>query len=474
MPYPDIYDSNFSRMGCQQRFASEVAPVSKKLLEEFRQFVRWALRTYFVPLSEEELLDFDKWIESTTYNDSRKAELRRVRENFTRMCEKYYTCKSFSKAESYPDVKYPRAINSRTDQFKIFTGPVFKSIEQKVYNNTYFIKHIPVASRPAYILNNVKRMNSIFAATDHSKFEAHITSSLMKVCEFQLYSYMTVNLSIHDEFMEHVVKALAGKNECRFKGFTIKVPGSRMSGDMCTSLGNGFTNLMSMLFLTYKKAGYLPDGVVEGDDGLFGFVEEADIPTSLEYKSLGFDIKCQKFSDVGEAGFCGMYFKEGILENIADISKNLCKFGWTDSHLMFSRGKVMEQLLRAKSFSLAYELPYCPVLRSLADYGLRVTHGVSPRFGDRFNKLTFWEKQIFRDIDPECPRLRTPIPIQQYELVEKLFGWSISEQKAVEKYLDGLTQIQPLDHPVILSKMNKIWVDCEKFTEFYGPGDYVH
>lgn len=79
-----------------------------------------------------------------------------------------------------------------------------------------------------------------------------------------------------------------------------------MSGDMCTSLGNGFSNKMKAEFLAYKAGGTI-DGFVEGDDGLF--VTNFELRSS-DYEKLGFTIKIEEIADPCEASFCGMIFGE--------------------------------------------------------------------------------------------------------------------------------------------------------------------
>jgi hypothetical protein len=54
-------------------------------------------------------------------------------------------CSSFVKDEHYEGWKYPRLINSRSDQFKVFIGPTIKAMEHLVYSHLpEFIKHVPV------------------------------------------------------------------------------------------------------------------------------------------------------------------------------------------------------------------------------------------------------------------------------------------------------------------------------------------
>lgn len=149
-----------------------------------------------------------------------------------------------------------------------------------------------------------------------------------------------------------------------------------MSGDMCTSLGNGFTNLMLAKFLAAEQGKELA-GFVEGDDGLF--VTEATL-TAEAYQQLGFSIKIVELGDPCKASFCGMVFAESG-EIIKDPVKFLSTFGWTHSFIN-AGAAVMDQLLRAKALSAIYEAPQCPILGQLARCALEKTRGVIPRFVD--------------------------------------------------------------------------------------------
>jgi len=147
-----------------------------------------------------------------------------------------------------------------------------------------------------------------------------------------------------------------------------------MSGDMCTSLGNGFTNMMLALFIAKEKHGHL-EGVVEGDDGLFSSSVEL---TKEDYAELGFSIKIESISDPCRASFCGMIFADSG-EIIRDPVRFLSTFGWTTSFIT-AGSCIMDQLLRAKALSAVYETPQCPIVGALARFALSRTRGVVPRF----------------------------------------------------------------------------------------------
>lgn len=252
LPYPDVYDTPSAVLGARKRLVPEVSPPDPKLLREFRGFVRDWIRQNLTPLPVDSDTTVATWLDGTDYSVARKAQLLSCVEKMHQMGPKYYSCKSFIKRENYTDVKFPRCINSRTDVFKVFSGPIFKLIEKAVFDNPYFIKHIPVHKRAEYIMR-MHMPGFVYVATDHSSFEARISTPIMRACEMQLYSYMTQRLPDGKKWLHHVVKALTGEQRCHFKGFDVSVRGARMSGDMCTSLGNGFTNLMVMLFLASRK-----------------------------------------------------------------------------------------------------------------------------------------------------------------------------------------------------------------------------
>ena len=189
-----------------------------------------------------------------------------------------------------------------------------------------------------------------------------------------MYDYL---LQEYPEDARFLKKVLGGVNKMKTRtGIKASVKATRMSGEMNTSLGNGFSNLMMAKYIAYSKGGYL-DGYVEGDDGIFTSTVKLE---SADYLKLGFTIKMEEVEQINEASFCGMIFAtEGqIIRNPSDI---LANFGWTSSFI--NAGPViMGELLRAKALSTVYETGNCPIIGVLARRALLKTRQYKPRFVD--------------------------------------------------------------------------------------------
>ena len=108
---------------------------------------------------------------------------------------------------------------------------------------------------------------------------------------------------------EHILgimkEVLCGKNIVQNRYLDCIIEARRMSGEMNTSLGNGFSNLMFMAFVC-EKLGLNCNGVVEGDDGLFAF--NGNTPSASDFTKYGFNIKLDVHSEISTASFCGNVF----------------------------------------------------------------------------------------------------------------------------------------------------------------------
>jgi hypothetical protein len=399
------WDPETQTQGCYKRFLGKTPPVDEKILKELEQFTLSWCRKYVNPILQAP--DFEEWLSGTSYNEQRKEELRQARlENHCLAPPRHVSrkVKQFVKLEAYPMMKHARLINSRCDRFKVWCGPLFKAIEERVYKSqspVRFIKHVPIPER-ASLLSTMSRCMRVFG-TDFTAYEKHFHSSIMQHIEFVLYRYMCPFLS-HEE-RRLLFETLSGFNEIYSRGgLRARVKARRMSGEMCTSLGNGFTNMILALFLAEKKKGSI-NGFVEGDDGIFAC--DFEIKAS-DYRELGFEIKINEFSSVNVASFCGLIFSESG-EIIRDPVTFLMKFGWASS-FFDAKEKVHLELLRAKSLSCIYETPQCPIIGALARVCLDKTRGVVPRF------IEDWYHRAPRDemqIPPFCPSPDTRVLFQQ-------------------------------------------------------------
>lgn len=355
--------------GLKQRLMREIPPANAARLAAFKKFVGDEV----AKLPKAKVPEFEDWLASTSYNESRKNQLREAKESLgggrptKRQASRIQT---FGKREAYTCYKHLRLINSRADVFKAWSGPLFKAVEEVVYGLPEFIKHVPVAERPERI-RALKMAGRRYFATDFTAYESHFTSEFLDACECQLYRHCLSSFTDVDFLCD----TLMGWNKLRSRtGVKAEVRGRRMSGDMCTSLGNGFANLMLAKFMAHELGGSI-EGYVEGDDGIFSSSVEL---TKEAYASMGFTIKIEEVEDPCAASFCGLVFSESG-EIIRDPRRFVGTFGWTQSFL-YAGSKIMDELLRAKALSAAYETPQCPIVGAFARYALGITRGVRPRF----------------------------------------------------------------------------------------------
>jgi len=464
LPHACPNDPHSMKCGVMKRFGCLTPKPDVKLLDEFSEFCISFITRTWDPLPGDTVISVPDWLDKTDYPLKRKIVLQNkwdkveVKEEILRD-KKYTECSSFMKDEFYLTYKYPRAINSRSDEFKCLMGPYFKAIEKVVFDLPHFIKKIPVADRPQFIKDRMLRLGYTFVATDYTAYEAHFVPELMRKCEFILYKYMAQNLSGCELFFEGLEKVLAGNNVCNFKDFKAEVLGVRMSGEMCTSLGNGFSNLMFMLFLA-SKFGEDPDDVncvVEGDDGLKP--EQFEGPAASDFAKLGLDIKLERHVDVCEASFCGLIFDVDDLINVADPMKVLATTGWAAARYAQSRDSKLKTLLRCKALSIAHQYPGCPVISSFSQYLLRVTRSYDVRHMIENWRNTYERQKLLLALrDEKLIKVVRP-PCNTRFLVEKKFSIPVERQLRLEKYFDECQVLQPIPYALVNDLVPSVWAE---------------
>lgn len=455
LPQCDPSDGLTMRDGVRKRFAMEPPPIDPTYLREFGQFVdAWLPASGLQPLRPDSDTSLETWLDSTLYPAWRREELART---WQRCQEKggihadprYMECKSFMKDENYPDYKQARGINARSDEFKCFSGPIFRLIEKEVFKLPYFIKKVSVADRPSYIVEKLRIEGATYVATDYTAFEALFRGGLMMQCEFKLYKYMSQFLPNGGAWYRTVTGVLAGINVCHYKYFTVRLPATRMSGEMCTSLGNGFSNLMFMLFICHKVGCTNVMGVVEGDDGLFRMIGTP--PTTEEFAKLGLVIKADVHHRLETASFCGLVFDVDDLVNVTNPLEVLAGFGWTRSRYARASNRTLIHLLRAKAYSLLYQYPGCPMLQSLGCCVLRNTRNFGPIKNSlkvAMKTASTYERELFSQMDGRPLPLK-PVPWNTRLLVETLYGVTVEHQRLFEAELDRKADLGPLFVPYL-------------------------
>lgn len=308
-----------------------------------------------------------------------------------------------------------------------------------------FIKYVPVADRPQYILEHLRAANRKAFCSDYVSFEALFTKVQLKIeCDMIMHMIQYWPESMQTFYKRFLVEIICGTNVCRILSmFVVSLKATRMSGEMSTSLGNGWFNLMSQLFI-FKKVLRVKDVrcVVEGDDSLTTHGSNTDVgPTESMYESLGLKVELEVHQDVSEASFCGIVFDviDGV--NVTDVREALATFGWVSARYARSKSSKLRALLRCKSLSYLHQYPGCPVIQEMALYGLRVTAGVDLRWATSSRHMSMWERdqlcaavEAFRDVSLLVAR---EVPFRTRLLVEKLYGISVEQQYFIEKWFQN-------------------------------------
>lgn len=472
MPVPDQQHSLSQSEAVIKRVAPQMPVIDRARLRRLRRSVVRNLQKYFggMQFDADENFEFDEYIENTNYPRYRKEELRNVHnKNFDP--KKGTAVKAFIKDESYPEYKAFRTINSRNDDYKTRVGPFFQKLSKKIFTTEHFIKKIPVAERPKFIKKRFEGLFNLFC-TDFSSFEATFGPLLLRV-EFLVYDWFLKYNNRRGEIMRLIRQGIGGRNRVVFKDFAYIIDGRRMSGEMNTSEGNGIMNMLMTFFLLEEAGNKVLTGYFEGDDGICFYHPRT--PTAQDYADLGAKIKIEIPGGLNKASFCGLIFDEEVEDNVCNITEALMSFGYTTSQYANSCRKKKMALLRSKSLSMLYSYPGCPILKSLAKYGLRMTDEISNEYLkwvlNRQNLNTYErellqiENEYFENKQGDNIKIRDtevfnrPIDYRTRKLVEDVYNISIDNQKLCEDYLDNKTDLSPIVLPSLLSLVHPDQID---------------
>lgn len=322
-------------------------------LQRMRHFVYQFCVKHLEPLKT--LMTFEEWLDCSNYSIQKKQAFTRLHDENDYQCVKRAKVKCFLKDEYYNDYKALRLIASRDDASKTYLGPIFKSIEEEVFKLPFFVKGLTEQER-------VVKLNEMFGerpcyVTDYTSFETHFTKKVMKNCEMVLYNYMLKNFPLE----RRLLKVIMGKNRLTSKLFTGSIDAVRMSGECNTSLGNGFSNAMFMLFFCKEHHINVGSFVVEGDDGLFELSREI---SPEEFVPYGLTLKINR-TTAPQSSFCGCIYNPDTLTNFGQVFQHcvsFCYVGWR--YLRVSDKKLRElQCARAYSYNSTY--PGVPLLWAL-------------------------------------------------------------------------------------------------------------
>jgi len=503
-PHVNPGDSKTCALGSIYRIGRKLPnPEYPQYKRRFRRFVKGFLKRKIKPLDVNVDVSVEAWLETTTYSRKRKEDLLKKWESLdlgktvnwakidgmlTKYEELYleyvttsknvqptqfmewvniksdqelnplalyslFLLKCFIKDEGYPESKMARGIYSRSDFAKVILGPYVALASAQIMKQLpEFIKYVPVKDRPDYIKNRMRYFANMFRSTDYTSFEAHFTAELMKDCEMLMFEHVFKNLA-GKEILLKLIRWMKFElpNICIFKYFTISIRGKRMSGEMDTSLSNGFSNLMFLYFICHVH-GISEDRVlvvVEGDDALcliFGH-----IPDDF-YAKFGLCVKIEVFENLSEASFCGLVFDEDDVVIIPDIVQTLAELGWTTQKYARCKKSTLKMILRSKALSMLHEYRSCPILTHVGYRLCELTSGIYVRDDfilDYFNQ--YEAPAVIEARNNVDPKILETVGIKTRLLVEKLKGISVKDQIEIERQAMLITLDKPFHCPELLT-----------------------
>lgn len=448
-------------LGSVHRVCRKTPRIDRGLMKEFRSFVRLFCRKNFrdLQLTLDDDVSIRTWLEGSSYTASQKTVILR---DFERFLDRHRVDDaghisvhtSFTKQEN-PDIglsdstfidnaeeafKNSRNIQGASNVSKVIFNPVFNVIADKIFHWVNpalgycpFAKSCPVNEIPKYITENLMMVGQRNNATDHTAFEAHTSIQAMMACELQVYWYMIKRMPWAWRWMTLLLHTMTDEIQCRFRSVKLTIHDSRMSGDGCTSLGNGLTNYLLLEFAAYRSRTSCRM-LIEGDDGIF--TASSSFPGRDFFSLLGFNVKMTNSVQLNEVGFLSMVWHPETLHPMRDIRSVISRFGLSFSQARHGGDRVCAGLLRAKAFSLLALYPHEPVLNVLASRVLDLTRSVKARFDQVLSwkakyvanlyRLHFTDVMKFayitmdqRDID-FCARMFGVTPVHQDGLVRAI------------------------------------------------------
>jgi hypothetical protein len=384
LPKPNMNDPSMMIASLIKRIGADLPVPNSDLLDRFTKFVELLLFDVD-PLIDVDLFDFEGWLESrpdyTLKEKEKFRQMRRILDDEIDDCTptaRLTWLTQFIKDEPYSEFKFNRGIFPRTDWAKILFGPMIHSVEKVLFSSSSlapaFIKKISVCDRPNYILSMFNVDEPVYAA-DYTGFEGSFRPILMQCCENLLLTHM-VKGTHFEQLMHTFVSMTNSLNIIDSRvGVMSTIEGRRMSGEMTTSLCNGFTNLAVILFMAHEQGIDYRDVkvVVEGDDSLF---QHKDLKPNVQfYRDLGFSIKLDYHQHLNTASFCGLIFDLNDRANICDSIKAIVKFGWCSALYCGASKKVKLGLIRAKALSYASQCPNSPIISVWAHKMMQLTSG---------------------------------------------------------------------------------------------------
>lgn len=347
----------------------------------------------------------------------------------------------FIKNEGYPALdKSPRLICFPAEGEKLLMSMAFYPIMHAMFSSPYCTKEIPDHLRPRVIERRLSALPNIYVG-DYTSWECVPNREIMQAGEHRVLKYVTPReYWFLFDWIEHG-GILRNKN-----GVRIKIPAVQYSGRYTTSLSNTIRNKL-MMDTVSKLIGKKYHGVFEGDDSLTTWpldVTKEDILTALH--KIGVHADIDHYDKLGSAGYCSTWWNDDY-ELLYNPIKAIAKFPFSSSALASSI-KNYEPLLAAKSMSLAYVAPGCPITWAIAKRYISSVGYMETRNQYEVNWFSHFTQRIKnhsrKTLKVRFDRwdlIRPPTQKQRQQFFE-VFNISDAQQKECEKSIledDGFT-----------------------------------
>lgn len=232
-------------------------------------------------------MDMDEWL--SRFTPVRREQIRAAGLNKPNDLVEF-----FQKIEQLDDCKHPRAIQARVDEFKAAAGPWIAAFEMKCRESLpIFIKGLTPQQKAEKIDRLYQRALTAFEL-DFSRFDRSLTVDLLEATEHRIYKHC-----LPEPIARLMTMQLNSRVRTRNNAAYV-VNGTRMSGDVNTSIGNCLVVACLMLALKLPLDSFL----VEGDDMLAVVTEKekARIDASI-LEAAGLSPKI-RFIETQQAEFC--------------------------------------------------------------------------------------------------------------------------------------------------------------------------
>lgn len=365
----------------------------------------------------------EDWLSHSSYTEARKRMIRKCDD----IPRTFYRVETFIKKEAYPEIKPPRLINSREDAFKRIVGPFTHEIEKDIFSSRFTIKGLAPSEQIARVHDRLSHCKS-FLCTDYSKWESSVTVEVMRHVESLLWAKYKSPYpwDFHSWFLDQITN-----NHIYARGvLKASVKGVRMSGDMHTSLGNTFLNIVLTDYIC-SRMGITWDGFFEGDDGIIGLDVELSPARlqqfSAEALSLGFSLTMEYHTRLIDCTFLSRHIVDRDTA-FREPLKAIVHAQWSFSLHLFDA----KMLMRSRGFGLINENPGCPILFSLGRCFLRYAGAGS------LGHVDHWYREFYNlpvSYDGELPQ--TTITPKARAYFQELFNIPVGLQISIEDALES-------------------------------------